>query len=151
MKNWLASGNLALIAVDANQYTKLTSTDIWTLNNYATVDLNHANTIVGYDDNITYIENGVLKQGAFKIANSWGIGGWENVDDGFYWISYETMKQLSGPDNPCVIFNDLINYQPEIAASFRIIHNRRGECTITLGYGTPTKPYWLQKFSAITF
>lgn len=138
LKNWLASGNLALIAIDANQYTKLTSTDIWTLNNYATVDLNHANTIVGYDDNITYIENGVLKQGAFKIANSWGIGGWENVDDGFYWISYETMKQLSGPDNPCVIFNDLIDYQPEIAASFRIIHNRRGECTITLGYGAPT-------------
>ena len=31
--------------------------------------------------------------GAFKVANSWGVGGWEHVSDGFYYISYECMKQ----------------------------------------------------------
>jgi hypothetical protein len=137
LKNWLAAGNLAAIAVDADQYSKLSNTDVWTINNYVTEDLNHANTVVGYDDNIAYTENGVLTHGAFKIANSWGIGGWEKINDGFYWISYAAMKQLSTPleRNPCVIFEDLINYQPEIAASFQLDHNRRGECTITLGYG----------------
>ena len=147
LKNWLASGNLALIAVDADNYVNLTSGDFWTTNNYRTVDLNHANTIVGYDDNITYMENGALHTGGFKIANSWGIGGWEKVNDGFYWVSYEAMKQLSGPDNPCVLFNDLIDYQPELTASFKINHNKRGECGITIGYGTPNQPYDSKVFS----
>ncbi len=147
LKNWLASGNLALIGLDAYQFENLTRNDFWTVNNYKAKDLNHANTIVGYDDNITYIENGVQKQGGFKIANSWGVGGWENVDDGFYWVSYEAMKKLSTPDNPVVLFNDLINYQPEIAASFRINHNRRGECVITIGFGTPSQQIASKVFS----
>lgn len=137
LKNWLSAGNLAVIAVDAEQYDNLSSNDLWTLDNYKTIDLNHANTIVGYNDSISYIENGILTYGAFKIANSWGIGGgWENVDDGFYWISYEAMKQLSDSSNPCIIFYDLIDYQPELTASFQINHSRRGECNITLGLGT---------------
>ena len=149
LKNWLAAGNLAVIAVDADQYNKLTSTDFWTLDNYETEDLNHANTIVGYDDNIAYIENGVQRQGAFKVANSWGTGGWEKVNDGFYWISYAAMKQLSTPlnRNPCMIFYDLIGYQPEIATSFQITHSRRGECKITLGYGTPSSMLVTKIFS----
>jgi hypothetical protein len=147
LKNWLASGNLALIAIDANNYVNLTSGDFWTTNNYRTVDLNHANTIVGYDDSITYMEDGALHTGGFKIANSWGIGGWEKVNDGFYWISYQAMKQLSVLGNPCVLFNDLINYQPELTASFKINHNKRGECGITIGFGTPNKPYASKVFS----
>ncbi len=138
LKNWLSAGNLALIAVDADQYKNLSSNDIWTLDNYDTNDLNHANTIVGFNDTISYIENGVTTYGAFKIANSWGIGGWEKVNDGYYWISYETMKQLSNSINPCIIFYDLINYQPELSASFQIDHSKRGECNITIGLGSPS-------------
>jgi hypothetical protein len=150
LKSWLASGNLAVIAVDADQYDYLTSEDVWTTDNYHTVDLNHANTIVGYNDNITYIENGTPHSGAFKIANSWGIGSglssWENVPDGFYWISYETMKELSGSSNPCMLFQDIVGYQPEILATFRINHAVRSDCQITFGLGTPASPIATKKF-----
>jgi hypothetical protein len=51
LKNWVASGNLATISVDANQYSNLTSNDVWTLDTYVNPSENHANTVVGYDDN----------------------------------------------------------------------------------------------------
>lgn len=47
LKNWVASGHLASISVDAYKYDVLTSTDLWTLDNYDDFDTNHANTIVG--------------------------------------------------------------------------------------------------------
>ena len=126
LKNWIAAGNLATIGVDAykieNQTTHvslLTSDDMLTLDNYVSPNVNHANTIVGYDDSITYTEGGQPAQGAFKIANSWGKGGWEHISDGFYWISYEAMKQRVGL---CMFYYDMNGYQPELTATFRIDH-----------------------------
>ncbi len=149
LKNWLASGNLALIAVDAYQYDNLTDADVLTSDNYQTVELNHANTIVGFNDSITYMENGELRSGAFKVANSWGkTSSWENVHDGFYWMSYETMKELSGPSNPCIIFQDLIGYQPDLLATFGITHTKRSECQITLGLGTPSSTIVSKRFDS---
>jgi hypothetical protein len=147
LKNWLAAGNLAVIAVDANQYDYLSSTDFWTTDNYATVELNHANTIVGYDDTITYTEGGVTHTGAFKLANSWGLGSWEHVADGFLWISYNAMKQLCTVSNPAVVFEDLSGYQPQILASFRINHSVRGDCQISFGLGTVNAPIVTKSFS----
>lgn len=144
LKNWLASGNLAVIAVDGYQYSDLTSDDVWTLDNYVAPNENHANTIVGYDDNFTYTEEGQLRYGAFKVANSWGVGGWENVDDGCYWISYKAMKQRVGY---CMFYRDMIGYQPELVASFRIDHDKRSECSITVGMGNTTYPLRTKRFS----
>jgi hypothetical protein len=146
LKNWLAAGNLALIAIDAGQYDAFTSQDVLIAYN-VTEELNHANTIVGYDDNLNYTINGETRFGAFKIANSWGVGGWENVSDGCYWLPYEVMMQLSNKDNPVVIFNDLINYQPQMSANFRIEHRYRGECTTIIGYGTAAHPIVTKEFS----
>ena len=55
----------------------MTTEDLWTLNNYNPTSTNHANTIVGYDDNYgPYTESGNPNTyGAFKVANSWGVGG----------------------------------------------------------------------------
>ncbi len=111
LKNWLTADNLAIIGVDAyDNLLNLTSTsnqDLLTTNNYINGDMDHAATIVGYDDYFTYMENGTLHHGAFKIANSWGIGDWENLADGCYWISYNVMKELSTSDNPTVLFGRL--------------------------------------------
>ena len=138
LKNWLSMGNLATIAVDASFYSSLTSSDVWTTDNYLATSTNHANTVVGYDDNFAYMEDGVMKFGAFKVANSWGVGfSGEKVPDGFYWLSYGAMKlrmQYS------MVYGDKVGYKPELAASFRIDHPLRGECMITLGMGTPTTP-----------
>jgi hypothetical protein len=144
VKNWIASGHLAAIAVDADQYSDLTSNDVWTLDNYVNPDENHANTIVGYDDGLNYTEQGELRQGAFKIANSWGVGGWENVADGCYWISYEAMKQCI---DRVMFYRDRIAYEPKLVASFRIDHAERDDCYITLGIGDKNASIQTKKFN----
>jgi hypothetical protein len=144
LKNWLASDHLAVIGVDADQYSSLTSADLWTLDNYMYPVENHANTIVGYDDELAYTEEGNTSHGAFKIANSWGVGGWENVDDGCYWISYEAMKQRV---NRAMFYRDRIAYEPKVVASFRIDHSRRDDCEITLGIGNKSAPLLTKEFN----
>ncbi len=145
LKNWISSDHLAVIAVDANQYSSLTSKDFWTLDNYANPAVNHANTIVGYDDNVTYTEEGESRQGAFKIANSWGEGGtWENIADGCYWISYEAMKQRV---EYCMFYRDRIGYDPKLVASFKAEHPKRGECDILIGVGNHSNPLAAKSFS----
>jgi len=145
LKNWLVSDHLAIIAVDADQYSSLTSKDLWTVDNYVNPVVNHANTIVGYDDDIEYTEEGEIRQGAFKIANSWGEGfPGESIADGCYWISYKAMKQrvLS-----CMFYRDRIGYDPKSVASFKVDHSERGECHISIGMGNRSDPFATKSFS----
>ena len=144
LKNWIASGNLAIIAVDARQFVNLTNNDVWTLDNYHNPVVNHANTIVGYDDNFTYMEGGNLTKGAFKVANSWGVGGWEHVPDGFYWISYKAMSQIIGY---VMFYQGRIGYVPTLTCSFRINHALRGECSILVGMGAHNNPTASKSFT----
>lgn len=134
LKNWIASGHLATISVDADKFSNLSRSDVWTSDAYVNPDTNHANTVVGYDDNLNYTEGGAAHFGAFKVANSWGVGGWENVSDGFYWISYEAMKQSV---TLCMFYNDVEAYTPSLFASFSVSHPLRGECQIQIGVGNP--------------
>ncbi len=155
LKNWLAAGNPAIIAIDAYDnlwnYTthsiSLSSQDLITTDTYTLGDIDHAATIVGYDDLFTYTESGSVHHGAIKIANSWGKGGWENIADGCYWISYDAFMELSTASNPVVLFQNLDAYQPEILASFNIDHQARGDCFITFGLGTPQAPIAAKNFS----
>lgn len=148
LKNWIASENLAVIGVDADQYNTLFYNDLWTLDNYFSPVINHANTIVGYDDTFEYTEGGQTRHGAFKIANSWGVGGWENVADGYYWISYEAMKQRV---EYCMFYGDRIDYKPELLSSFRINHSRRGECDILIGVGNHLFPATTKSFTDLVY
>ena len=155
LKNWLAADNLAIIGVDAyDNLLNLTGTsnqDLLTTDNYINKIQDHAATIVGYDDYFPYMENGTLHHGAFKIANSWGIGGWENILDGCYWISYDVMNELSTSDNPVVLFGDLVGYQPQILATFNVAHDARSDCNITFGLGTPNTPIVTKNFTDFVF
>ncbi len=61
----------------------------------------HRMTIVGYNDNIwTDINNNDIvddgEMGAFKIANSWGSN---YANDGFIWVSYDSLNQISSVTN----------------------------------------------------
>jgi len=147
LKNWLASDNLAVISVDSWKYSSLTSDDVWTLDNYVNPSENHANTVVGYDDDLEYTESGESRRGAFKVANSWGEGSWETIPDGCYWISYEAMKQRVGY---CMFYRDMVGYKPTLLSSFSIDHNRRGECDVSIGVGKHWSPYAVKSFSALT-
>lgn len=143
LKNCIASDHLAVISINSPQYTYLTSDDVWTLDNYAGGS-GHANTIVGYDDNLEYMEEGETHHGAFKIANSWGVG-WsgDHNSDGCYWISYEAMKQRV---RECMFYHDRVGYEPELVASFRMSHTKRGECDITIGMGNEGAPIQTKRF-----
>ena len=144
LKNWIASDHLALISVDGFQFSELTNIDFWTLDNYDNQSTNHANSIVGFDDDIRYFEQGEWCYGAFKIANSWGKGGWENVLDGCYWISYEAMKQRIGY---CMFYRDRTEYFPELVSSFQLEHLKSDDCEISIGIGNYTNPLATKSFS----
>jgi parallel beta-helix repeat protein len=144
LKNWIAAGNLAIIGVDGNQYSSMTDADFWTLDNYVDPAVNHANTIVGYDDAVEYVENGENRSGGFKVANSWGVGGWERINDGYFWISYEALKQRIGY---CMVYGDVIGYEPELSAVFRIDHQCRDECDVEIGFGNTSSPIVTKSFS----
>ncbi|MGD6808395.1 MAG: PKD domain-containing protein [Candidatus Bathyarchaeia archaeon] len=148
LKNWLAAGNLAVFTIDGDQIGNLTNQDVLVSYDFSKWT-DHANTIVGYDDNFNYTVNGEVHFGAFKIANSWGVGEWENVVDGFYWLPYEIIQKLATKEHPVIIFNDLTDYQPQLTTSFKIEHQFRGECTITIGYGTVGHPLATKSFSAV--
>lgn len=144
LKNFIGSPNLAIIGIDANQYPTLNSVDLWTSDTYLPVTVNHSNTIVGYDDNFgPYVEDGVEKYGAFKVANSWGVGSWEKVRDGFYWISYKCLKTYI-MDAHC--YENIPDYNPEMIAVFEISHSRRGECNIDVGIGLTSSPVAEKQF-----
>lgn len=150
LKQMLANYNLAIISIYAGAYNQLTSNDLWTLDNYNPSSTNHANTIVGYDDNYgPYTEAGRSNcYGAFKVANSWGVGSWEKVADGFYYISYNVMKQRI---RYFYYYENKVNYQPQTIAVFKISHPYRGECETTLGIGTTSSPYATKRFDDFKF
>ena len=145
LKQFLYDGNLVSIGVDASQYDKFGAADLWTLDNYSDDPINHANTVVGYDDNFgPYTENGnPLTYGAFKVANQWGVGGWENTADGFLYISYACMKNRIGAVRYC---DDAIDYNPELVAVFKLTHPFRGECRVTVGLNEIAHPQALKRF-----
>ncbi len=151
LKTWLDGGQLAVISINASRYNLLDSNDTWTNDIYTKSQTNHANTVIGYDDNFgPYTENNQSGQyGAFKIANSWGTG-WtgDHNNDGMFWISYECMKwqvQYS------MMFNDKIGYEPKLVSIFNMSHNKRGECNITLGIGQSTNPVSTKRFDNWTY
>jgi len=145
LKQLLFDGNLAFISVDADQYDNFGVMDVWTLDNYSDLPVNHANTVVGYDDTFgPYEESGnPLTYGAFKVANQWGVGGWENTADGFLYISYACMKSRIGVVRYC---DDAIDYNPELIAVFQLSHPLRSECRVTLGLDEISMPKALKRF-----
>lgn len=74
--------------------------------------------------------------GAFKLVNSWGVGRWENVPDGFYWMTYEALKK-----NIQYVYVIDKEYTPTKAiAVFKVQHPYRSDCNISIGVGDKNHP-----------
>lgn len=139
LKNLLAGGNLAQMAIDCSDMYEMA-----TLDNFYNSYINHAQTIVGYDDGWAYQEQGEARYGAFKVANSWGetwVG--EENNDGCWWISYEALRQRVGG---VMFFEDLSAYRPELVAVFGMDHRIRGDTTVTVGVGGKEVPLATKEF-----
>lgn len=138
LKRRLVEGKLALVGVDYRQFPNLkelnaTDGDIWTIDSLETTEVNHAQTVVGYNDSLTYREEGDIRQGGFRIVNSWGKG-WtgDHNADGKYWISYNAMKETL-PSPVAYVYNDSVGYTPRLLSVFKIDHEKRNEIRLTIG------------------
>ena len=105
---------------------------------YDATSLNHAQTIVGFNDTIT--DDGDV--GAFKVVNSWGTS---FGDEGYYWITYECLKEIGlvlgdFGIHLCVL-TDRLDYQPSLVATWEFDPApTRGNSIITLGIGQYNDP-----------
>ncbi|NYT16115.1 MAG: hypothetical protein GKC02_09190, partial [Methanomassiliicoccales archaeon] len=112
VKELLASGTPVTIAFDANMYQPGFADGNWKISSieYASSTINHAQTIVGYDDYVS--EDGEV--GAFRIVNSWGSN---FADSGYYWLTYEAFKEI-GDRLGTGYFIDSTDYQPKLLATW---------------------------------
>jgi len=88
------------------------------------------------------------EMGAFKVVNSWGVGAWENVPDGFLYITYEAMKESQVR---CFTIDPRDNYEPRAIAVFEISHQIRDDCEITIGVGNPISPTREKRFDDYSY
>lgn len=153
LKTWVDGDNLASISINAYEYPDLVSTtggDLWTVEVDCGSGRNHANTIIGYDDNFgPYTEESTTRYGAFLVANSWGKG-WngDSNSNGMYWLSYECMKRQV---QYIYFMTDLIDYEPKMLSVFNITHSSRGDCQILFGIGDSSSPYDTKRFEDYNF
>ena len=87
---------------------------------------------------------------AFKVANSWGTGSWENIPDGFYYITYAAFKNAQIFS---MFFDDVSANNPMLLVTLEMSHPIRGDCTIQVGLGphdTPVQTKTLYSYSTFT-
>lgn len=97
----------------------------------------HAMTLVGYDDEKAYVANGVAKQGAFLVANSWGSG-WGSYNSaqtskGFIWVGYDYWKANNGGFGVAYFCEDRPDYRPTQYALATVQSAKRGTLTLSGG------------------
>jgi len=93
IKSLLSSGTPVVFSIYASEFMynyadwKGNRNNIISSGEYSALEPNHAQTIVGYYDEMS--DNG--EQGVFKVANSWGS---DFGVDGYYYITYDAFLEL---------------------------------------------------------
>lgn len=109
VKQLIGQGVPVTFALDAGQFgAGLDGDYVISASEYNSNTLNHAQTVVGYDDAIT--DHGEV--GAFRVVNSWGAG-WG--DGGYYWLTYAAFDKIGALLNLTYTL-DIPNYVPTILA-----------------------------------
>lgn len=134
VKELVTSGIPVTFAIDASQYTSGFADKNYVISSveYDSSTVNHAQTIVGYDDTIS--DDG--ETGAFKVVNSWGSS-WG--DGGFYWLTYDAFKEI-GNLLFLTFITDRPSYQPELLATWHFNAPPSRESSIEVGIGSTSSP-----------
>lgn len=144
IKNLVSADQPITFAIDANEFSGNNLADnIITAAEYdSPTTLNHAQTVIGYND--SKVAPGV---GAFRIVNSWGAG-WG--DGGYYWITYDAFKEIMNVNgNELCYITDISDYEPSLLAIWHYNSPPKRVVEHDLMIGNPgsyldTKtPYWV--------
>lgn len=136
IKLLVADGIPVTFGIDANEYVAGFSDGNYILSSdeYSSLILNHAQTIVGYDDAVT--DDGEV--GAFWVVNSWGDG-WGN--DGFYWFTYEALMELGTLGLTYLNYiSDMEDYSPRLVANWHFNDAPSRSADLEVGVGSPSSP-----------
>jgi hypothetical protein len=102
----------------------------------------HGVTFVGYDDSKATSDG----TGAFRMVNSWGTG-WGHA--GYWWMSYEAVKDPYLCQGAAYYVTDKINYQPTLLARVQLMDSTRDQFGIRMGVGRSGSPLWTKDFREI--
>ena len=136
IKTLVSQGVPVTFGIDANEYKPAFSdgNHIISSDEYDSLDLNHAQTIVGYDDSIT--DDG--ETGAFWVVNSWGPS---FASDGFYWFTYEALMELGVLGRAVLNYIvDIEDYTPQLVANWHFNAAPSRSASIEVGIGSPLSP-----------
>ncbi len=135
IKELLREGYLVTFGIDASQYYNgfVDGNYIISSQEYNSAGLNHAQTIVGYDDSIT--DDGDV--GAFRVVNSWGT--WFG-DHGFYWLTYKALEEKVSQGWPyAYVLVPISNhpYNPKLLATWHFSNPGPRDAPIKITIGSP--------------
>lgn len=147
LKEHLASGDLAIytpqIYYDTyEEYPHAAGTSNGVMVEEGTIHWDpHAFTLIGYDDEKSYILNGRETRGAFLAVNSWGSS-WGVYDEdaesgGFIWFSYDYVRNNSAL---ALTMTDRIGYEPKQLAVMQAYFQWRNRVGFSAYPGSPTRP-----------
>ncbi len=136
IKALVSGGTLVTFGLDALQFYPGFADGNFILSaaEYSSGILNHAQTVVGFDDSVA--DDGEV--GAFRVVNSWGA---EWGDGGFYWLTYEALLELGEMDMLYLNYiTDLPGYSPELVAVWHFNTAPARNANITVGLGPVESP-----------
>ncbi|MDQ1372484.1 MAG: family peptidase [Candidatus Thermoplasmatota archaeon] len=132
IKALVAAGTPVAFAMDANEFTSGFSDGNYVISSteYSSTSLNHAQTIVGYDDSLS--DDG--DSGAFRVVNSWGAD-WG--DSGYYWLTYSALEELGELGILYLNFMvDIQGYQPSLIGVWHFDSAPSRVASISIGVGS---------------
>lgn len=133
VKQLIDQGVPVTFALDAGQFGPGLDGDyIISASEYNSNSLNHAQTVVGYDDTIT--DHGDM--GAFRIVNSWSAG-WG--DGGYYWLTYAAFNKIGLLLNLTYTL-DIPNYAPTMLAVWHFNRASSRGSQFSVGIGPRSSP-----------
>ncbi|UCE92535.1 MAG: PEF-CTERM sorting domain-containing protein [Methanobacteriota archaeon] len=135
IKTLVTGGVPVTFAIDANQYyPALISDFVITSVEYNSTVLNHAQTIVGFDDSVT----GDDEIGAFRVVNSWGDS---FADSGYYWFTYDAMMELGNSSLAVLNYvTDVADYVPSMVLTWHFDPGPSRSASLEVGIGSPSAP-----------
>ena len=134
IKTLVTEGIPVTFGIDAYQYYNFEGDWILSSEEYNSTSLNHAQTIVGFDDNVTDDND----TGAFRVVNSWGSS-WG--DSGFYWLTYDTMIELGDIDRAVLNYvTDIEDYVPSTILTWHFDPGPSRAASMEVGIGPPSAP-----------